>query len=102
MPLSSNQKKYLRGLGHSLHPVVIVGDKGLNENVRAEIEQALAHHELIKIKLRSDREQRARWQEEILALTGAELVDRIGQVICLYRRHPEKPVLRLPARNRAS
>jgi RNA-binding protein len=98
MPLTNSQKKHLRGLSHDLHPVVMVADKGLSENVLAEVEQALEHHELIKIKLRGDREQRDAWIEELVATTRAELVHRIGQVVCLYRRHPEKPKIELPRR----
>ncbi|MDZ7789345.1 MAG: ribosome assembly RNA-binding protein YhbY [Xanthomonadales bacterium] len=98
MPLKNSQKKHLRGLSHDLHPVVMVADKGLSENVLAEIEQALEHHELIKIKLRGEREQRRAWIDELVSTTGAELVHSIGQVVCLYRRHPEKPKIELPRR----
>ncbi|NBB92747.1 MAG: ribosome assembly RNA-binding protein YhbY [Gammaproteobacteria bacterium] len=98
MPLSNSQKKHLRGLSHDLHPVVMVADKGLSENVLAEVEQALEHHELIKIKLRGDRAQRDAWIDHLVSTTGAELVHRIGQVVCLYRRHPEKPGIELPRR----
>jgi len=96
MPLTTSQKKYLRGLTHDLQPVVMVADKGLSENVLAEIEQALEHHELIKIKLRGDRDQRKEWIEKLVETGGAELVHSIGQVACLYRRHPEKPKIALP------
>lgn len=96
MPLTTSQKKYLRGLTHDLQPVVMVADKGLSENVLAEIELALEHHELIKIKLRGDREQRGEWIEQLIETTGAELVHKIGQVACLYRRHPKKPKIALP------
>ncbi|MFW5815574.1 MAG: YhbY family RNA-binding protein [Wenzhouxiangella sp.] len=96
MALTNTQRKYLRGLTHDLDPVVMVADKGLSENVRSEIEQALTHHELIKVKVRAERDQRRAWIEEIAALTGAEVVHQIGQVACYYRRHPKKPVLALP------
>jgi len=96
MSLTNAQKKQLRGLGHDLKPVVMVADKGLTENVLAEVMLALEHHELIKIKLRGDREQRDAWVDELLSTTGAELVNRIGQVVCLYQRHPEKPKIELP------
>jgi len=96
MALSNQQKKYLRGLTHQIDPVVTVADKGLTDNVMAEIEQALDHHELIKIKLRGDREQRKGWMNEIQKQTGAEPVHQIGQVACYYRKHPEKPRLALP------
>lgn len=96
MPLSNSQKKHLRGLSHDLNPVVMVADKGLSDNVLAEVEQALEHHELIKIKLRGGREQRDAWIDQLVSTTSAELVHRIGQVVCLYRRHPEKPKIELP------
>jgi RNA-binding protein len=96
MSLNNRQLRFLRGLSHKLNPVVMVADKGLTENVLAEIENALEHHELIKVKLRADREQRARWIEEIHAGSGAEIVHSIGQVVSLYRRNPKKPVIELP------
>ncbi|WP_376697218.1 ribosome assembly RNA-binding protein YhbY [Wenzhouxiangella sp. EGI_FJ10305] len=96
MPLTKSQNKHLRGLSHDLHPVVMVADKGLSENVLAEIEQALEHHELIKVKLRGEREQRGAWIEQLVTTTGAQVVHRIGQVVCLYRRHPDKPKIELP------
>ena len=96
MTLTSRQMRYLRGLTHHLQPVVMVADKGLTENVRAEIETALEHHELIKVKLRSDRETRGRWVEEIAQAHGAEPVHVIGQVACFFRRNPKKPVIALP------
>lgn len=97
MPLTNAQRKYLRGLTHDLDPVVMVADKGLSDTVRAEIEQALEHHELIKLRLRAERDQRAEWIERIRADFAAELVHQIGQVACYYRRHPKKPKIALPA-----
>ena len=97
MPLNNRQLRFLRGLTHKLHPVVIVADKGLTENVLAEIESALEHHELIKVKLRADREQRAQWTDEIRAASGAEVVHSIGQVVSFYRRNADKAVIELPA-----
>lgn len=95
MKLTNEQVRRLRGLCHNLSPVVIVADKGLTENVRAEIENALEAHELVKIKLRAERERRTEWIDRIAAGTGAALVQKIGQVACFYRRHPERPVVSL-------
>jgi RNA-binding protein len=96
MSLTNAQKKHLRGLGHELDPVVIVADKGLTENVRGEVEQALAHHELIKVKLRADRARRQEWIDALASETGAEVVHSIGQVVCLFRRNSDKPKIQLP------
>ena len=91
MSLKASQKKKLRGLAHHLNPLVIVADKGLSESVVAEIERALNDHELIKVKLRGDREVRKAWATSIAEKCNAELVQTIGQVACYYRRNPDKP-----------
>lgn len=96
MALSSQQKRYLRGLTHHLQPVVTIADKGLSDTVLAELEGALKHHELIKVKLRAERDVRKHWIDEISRLCKAEPVHVIGQVACFYRRNPKKPVIALP------
>jgi RNA-binding protein len=59
MNLSDSQKKFLRGLGHQLKPVIMVGDAGLSESLLQEFCSTIEHHELIKIRVRAgDREQR--------------------------------------------
>jgi RNA-binding protein len=96
--LKESQLKYLRGLGHKLKPVVTVGDKGLSPAVLDEYESALAHHELLKVRLRvGDREVRDRLIDELCRTSGALLVQRIGNVALLYRENPEQKKIRLPA-----
>lgn len=96
MNLSSAQKRHLRGKAHHINPVVTVGDKGLTQNVMAELETALDHHELIKVKLRADRETRNRLSREIANNCAAQLVQQIGQVSCFFRRNNQKPSVILP------
>lgn len=96
MDLSSAQKRFLRRLTHDINPVVMVGDKGLSDNVMAEIEQALEHHELIKVRLRADRGTRSAMAAEIAERCGATPVHAIGQVACFFRRNPKRPVIALP------
>lgn len=93
MSLKASQKKKLRGLAHHLKPLVIVADKGLSESVVAEIERTLNDHELIKVKLRGDRDVRKAWAASIAEQCKAELVQTIGQVACYYRRNPDNPVI---------
>jgi RNA-binding protein len=99
MSLTNSQLRYLRGLTHHLKPVVMVADKGLSENVMAEIDSALDHHELVKIKLRGDRDARSAWMDDIVKTTGAQHVHNIGQVACFFRRNPSKPVIELPGQS---
>jgi RNA-binding protein len=93
MPLKASQKKNLRRQAHHLQPLVTVADKGLSETVIAEIERALHDHELIKVKLRGERELRKTWGKSIAMQCEAELVLTIGQVACFYKKHPEKLVI---------
>ena len=97
MPLSSSQKRYLRGFAHDLKPVILVGQKGITQALLAEFDGALDHHELVKVKLADDdRESRAASLEAIRAHTGAELVQTIGKVACLYKRNPDRNQYTLP------
>ncbi len=90
MPLSNQQRKYLKGLCHDLKPVVTVADKGVSATIGAAIDEALNHHELIKVKVRQERDDRARLMQEILEASSSEKVMSIGQVLCLYRANPNK------------
>ena len=95
--LTGSQRKKLRGLAHSLDPVVWVGQRGLTEAVVEEIDLALDSHELIKVKLEGDRDERREQAEEIAERLQAALAGTIGTVAILYRRHrdPEARKIRL-------
>jgi RNA-binding protein len=96
MQLSSAQRRFLRGLTHHINPVVMIGEKGLTGHVLEEIEIALDHHELIKVKLRSDRQTRNALSLKIAEQSRATIVHQIGQVTCYFRRNARKPVIELP------
>jgi RNA-binding protein len=98
MSLSESQKKYLRGLGHPLKPVVTVGDAGVSESVLKEFDATIDHHELIKVRVRAaDRKARDAAIEQLCEQGAAELVTRIGNVALMFRRNDEKPQIVLPA-----
>lgn len=95
MPLSPSQKRYLRGLAHNLKPVILTGNKGVTPAVIREFSAALDQHELVKVRLGDDRDERKSQIAE-LAAAKAELVQSIGRVACFYRRNEDKPKLALP------
>ena len=88
--MDAASKKKLRAQAHNLKPVVTVGQAGLTDAVLAETEIALDCHELIKVKIRADRDQRIIISEKIGAATGATLIQMIGQIAVLYRHNPKK------------
>lgn len=86
--MNSADKKKLRAEAHTLKPVVMIGQSGLTATVLAEIELALDAHELIKVKIRAERDERKMIIEKICSDTGAELIQTIGQIAVIYRLNP--------------
>ena len=98
--LTSSQAKYVRGLAHSLNPVVFVGQKGITATVLESIHAALDTHELIKVKFVDfkDRRLKAACAAEVEQKTGSCLAGVIGHMAIFYRRQPdpEKRKIALP------
>lgn|SRR5690554_5949833 len=95
--LSGKQRRHLRGLAHSLSPIVHIGKEGLSSGSIASIREALKAHELIKIRvLESAPQAKAELAPLIAERTGAHLVGVVGHLIILYRMHDERPTIELP------
>jgi RNA-binding protein len=95
--LTGKQRRHLRGLGHKLQVIVQLGKGGVDEGVVAAIEQALADHELVKIRVGENAEvDRHVAADDLAAQTKSEVAQVLGNTVLLYRAHPEKPVIELP------
>ncbi|MBX9402248.1 ribosome assembly RNA-binding protein YhbY [Lysobacter sp. BMK333-48F3] len=95
--LTSAQTRFLRGQAHDLKAMLQVGGKGVTDALVAEIDLALEHHELIKVKVGAeDREARDSLIAEIAERTGSALVQRIGHTAVLYRPSKERRQIVLP------
>lgn len=87
--MNSEQIHKLRARAHPLKPVVIVGQAGVTEAVLNEIDLALDHHELIKVRINGeDRDSRKAMCAAIVEAARATLVQQIGHVVSLYRKRP--------------
>jgi RNA-binding protein len=96
MSLPERHRRKLRQLGHALKPVVMVGGQGLHDALLAELDGALAHHELVKVRVSAgERSERDAMIATLCSACAAELVQRVGHVALLYRRHPEAPRIKL-------
>ena len=98
--LTNKQIRFLRGLGHHLSALVMLGKSGINDEVVNSIAANLAAHELIKIKIQQtcpiDRHEAA---EQLPSLTGAAVAQVLGKTILLYRPNKKRPKdqqIRLP------
>lgn len=97
--LSGKQRKHLRGLAHHLNPLVRVGHEGMTDGLKDAVDEALATHELIKIKLlESAPIGKKEFADEVAERCGAHVAGVVGRTIILYRRHPKKPQVRLVPR----
>ena len=94
--LNGKQRRKLRALGHALEPVVHIGKEGVTDRVADAVSTALDTHELIKVKLGPAAPQgRHDAADELAERTGSELIQVLGKVILLYRRHPEEPKIEI-------
>ena len=92
MALTPSRRSELRAEAHKLTPVVIIGDKGLTDEVMAEIDRSLKAHELIKVRAATDdRGARGLWMERICERLQANAVQQIGKVLVVYRENFDKP-----------
>jgi RNA-binding protein len=96
------QKKYLRGLAHGLKPVVLIGQKGLTDELVKSAEHALQIHELIKVKFNDfkEKDQKEQISNELERKTGSELIGSVGHIYIFFKQQddPEKRKIHLPQR----
>jgi len=97
-PLTSSQRKRLRGLAHALEPLVHVGKSGVTDELATQIDRALDAHELVKVRFLEGKSEKAELVAELCARTGAAAAGTVGHVAILYREHPdpEKRRIELP------
>ncbi|MBS9782088.1 MAG: YhbY family RNA-binding protein [Gammaproteobacteria bacterium] len=94
--ITNKQIKHLKSLAHSLSFILQTGDKGLTDAVQDEIAIALQAHELIKVKLNAERDERDEMIEQIKAVQQCEIVQYIGKTVVLFKRNPDKMKIELP------
>lgn len=94
--LSGAQRRHLRSLAHALKPVVLIGHKGVGSGVVDNVQAALLAHELIKVKVHEG-EDIADVAHTLCRGTGAQLAQKIGHTLVLFRPHPKEPRIVLPA-----
>jgi RNA-binding protein len=88
--LSAAQRKLLKARAHKLDPVVMIGTKGITDEVVKEVALALKAHELIKVRAAGlAREAREGALQTLCDRTGADAVQAIGKVFVMYRKRDE-------------
>jgi len=95
--LQGFQRRFLRSRANPLRPLVQVGEGGISPAVVTAVDQALADHELVKVRLRAPEDKKA-LAAELAECTAAALCGVVGHTVILYRPDPEEPRLALPLR----
>ena len=89
---SGKLRRSLRAHGHALSPIVHVGKAGMTPAVVKQVEQALADHELVKLKVDADSpDDRFAAADQLAAQPGVNVVQILGRAILIYKRHPHQP-----------
>lgn len=97
MELTGKQRRYLRGLGHSLDPVVQLGKGGVDDGVIAALDEALTQHELVKVRIGTEApEDRHDAAEQLAARSASAVAQVLGRTVLLYRRRKKEPKIVLP------
>lgn len=96
--LSGRQRRYLRSLAHSLKPLVEVGRAGATDALAVSLDEALEHHELVKVRFQDRKEEKRLIAEQLAERLDAAVAGRIGHVVIFFRpaRDPERRRIRLP------
>jgi RNA-binding protein len=93
--MKSNVRNYLRAMAHDLQPIVMVGKEGLSENVVKALDEALACHELVKVKFQANKEDTRDISEDLAKKTKSEVVSVIGFTSVFYKKS-EKELIEIP------
>ncbi len=95
--LTGKQKTYLKGLAHTMQPIIQIGKNGVNEMLVKTIEDALEARELIKVSvLQNCMEEPKTLAMDIAEVLGAEVVQVIGKTIIFYKQSRKKKQIILP------
>jgi RNA-binding protein len=90
MPSTPLRRK-LRGAGHALASVVQIGKEGATEAVRRQLGEALATHELVKVKIGTECPQSRFEVAEILgAETDVQVAQILGRTVLVYKLDPQR------------
>jgi RNA-binding protein len=97
MILSETHKKFLRGKGHLLKPIITISSQGLSQPLLDEFDSTITHHELIKIKVRNhDKASKNTIFSQLCEKTTSMLVGKIGNIALIYRPNKEDQKIKLP------
>lgn len=88
--LNNAQVRKLKGLAQRMDATLKVGKQGLSDGFIKSLDEELSRHELVKVKFAEFKEQRKELAPQLAGRTQSHLVTLVGNVVVLYRQHPEQ------------
>ena len=84
--MTSVQRAFLRSQAQTLDPVVMVGKDGMGDNVGRALSEALASHELVKVRFQAHKDEVKDIARELESFTDSTLVSTTGFTAVFYRQ----------------
>lgn len=86
--LTNRELRELKARAQLLKPMLKVGKDGLSPAFLKATDDALAHHELVKVKFDDFKDQRKELTPQLADGVSAKLIMQVGHVVVLFRRRP--------------
>lgn len=88
--LSKKQLQQLRGLGHHLAVLSMIGKEGITATLVAAVQDNLTAHELVKVRIQDTCPlERQEAVAQLAAAAGAAVVQVLGKTALIYRPNPD-------------
>ena len=89
--LTNAQIRALKAQAQRLKATLKIGKEGISPQFLAALDDALGHHELVKVKFADFKEQKKELSPQLAEQSGCHLVTRVGNVVVLYRPKLAEP-----------
>jgi RNA-binding protein len=87
-PLTNAQIRSFKARAQLLKATLEIGKEGISPKFLAALDNALKHHELIKVKFGQFKEEKKTLTPQLAEKSGSHLITRVGNVVVLYRPKP--------------
>jgi len=95
--LTGKQKRFLRSMGMTMDPVVMIGKEGVSPTVVQSAAEAIKKRELVKVRvLQNCMDDPGSAITMLAERTNSDLVQIIGHNGLLFKRNFDSPKIELP------
>jgi RNA-binding protein len=99
--LTKKEIRRLKARAQTLKAILKVGKEGLSPALVRALDEALAHHELLKVKFDEFKSEKHDLAPRLAEQSGSALVTLVGNVAVLYRPKPAAPPANTNSRGQA-